>query len=109
MVAYNEDDREIASDTIQITVISKQFIRGDANLNGKIDIADAIHTLLHVGQGFEVPCRDALDADDTGVIDITDGIVIIEYLFLSGDPMPAPFPSRGDDPTADDLDCETGL
>ena len=42
---------------------------------------------------------------DNGVIDLTDPVRMLEYLFLGGATPPAPFPDRGPDPTADDLDC----
>ena len=53
-------------------------------------------------------CLDAGDTDDNGVIQLTDGIVIFQFLFLGG-AMPAdpgPF-NCGPDPTADDIGCET--
>lgn len=108
-VAFNADGDGIFSDSIAVSLESKAFVRGDANLSGKVDISDAIDIFRHVAQGYTPPCVDALDADDSGAIDITDGIQVITYLFLRGDPLPAPFPTRGEDPTDDALGCETGL
>ena len=77
------------------------FIRGDANLDGKVDMSDVILTLDHLflGRG-QAPCLDAADADDNGALDITDPIFALRYLFLAGPAMPAPFPQPGMDPTA---------
>ena len=50
---------------------------------------------------------DALDVDDTGVVDVSDAIYVLDYLFKSGSPIPLPFPEAGIDPTDDDLaPCE---
>ena len=47
------------------------------------------------------------DSDDNGVTDLQDMIYTIQYLFLAGDPIPAPYPERGLDPTPDELPCPT--
>src|SRR5574341_665894 len=48
------------------------FIRGDANLDGFLDLSDAIKVLLVFAAGSPTTCRDALDADDSGLVDTTD-------------------------------------
>ncbi len=108
-IAFDANGDMFGSDTITITSQSKLFIRGDANLSGKIDIGDVIDIFRHVGHGYVPSCIDACDADDSGDISITDGIQVITYLFLKGDPLPDPFGTRGEDPTPDDLGCEVGL
>ena len=40
-----------------------------------------------------------------GVVNITDAIYTYNFLFLGGPAPPAPYPSCGADPTADDLTC----
>ncbi len=82
------------------------FIRGDANMDGKVDISDAIATLgyLFLG-GLERICLDAADANDDGEVNISDPIYLLEHLFLGGKPPPPPYPEAGLDPTADELDC----
>jgi hypothetical protein len=93
-----------------------RFVRGDADVNGRVEITDAIRTLnfLFLGTG-ELPCRDAADADDNGRLEITDAIRLLNYLFLGTGVIPPPAPSRpsylpsdcGADPTADALlPCE---
>jgi hypothetical protein len=51
-------------------------------------------------------CKDALDVDDNGIQEITDLMVLLDYLFRAGSPPPSPFPFPGSDPTPDGLDCE---
>ncbi len=103
-----------ASVTIAVEPAGTRFVRGDANADGKIDIADAICVL---GYLFDLPsnpckakvrdCLDAADANDDGGIDIADAIKVLGHLFAQGGPLPDPFGECGLDPTEDELGCET--
>jgi hypothetical protein len=86
------------------------FRRGDSDLNGALDITDAILNLSYQFVGdFEPPCLDALDWDDSGVIDVSDPIGSLTRQFLGGAPSPPPGSDTcGVDPTEDSLTCETG-
>ena len=85
------------------------FIRGDSNGDVALDISDATHTL---GALFlsapPLSCRDAADANDDGLMDITDPIFFLNHLFQGGDAPPAPYPAAGEDPTPDGLGCLRG-
>jgi len=83
------------------------FRRGDANVDGAIDIGDAVVQLWAVfGGGPEPGCTDAADANDDGVLDIADAIGLLDYLFAAGPLPPPPGPiDCGHDPTYDDFDC----
>ncbi len=82
------------------------FVRGDANADGAVDLADAVTVLFRVFLGgAEPPCLDAADADDSGSLDITDPITVLSYLFIEGRSPKSPFPECGLDPTADALGC----
>ncbi len=82
------------------------FIRGDTNADGMVNIADAIMTLEYVTGRLsdnDAINLDAADVDDTGHLDLSDGIYLFNY-FFSGGPAPAqPFPTPGVDPTPDAL------
>ena len=81
-----------------------RFIRGDANVDGRVDISDALSLLEELflaGAGSE-PCADAADVNADRRIDITDPVYLLDALFLSGAPVPAPFPACG---SADGLGC----
>jgi len=82
------------------------FVRGDADGNGKIDLADAVFVLGHLFRGTAVPaCMDAADVDDNGVINITDSIYCLMFQFRSGAAPPPPYPDCGPDPTSDANAC----
>jgi hypothetical protein len=102
----NSDSQESAGMTFE--VLSK-FIRGDVNLDGLLDLSDPIRELLVLFLGETFSCREALDANDDGAVDVSDALRLLEYLFQDGAPPPAPYPSKGIDPTADSLGCGRGL
>jgi hypothetical protein len=83
-----------------------EFVRGDANDDGRINIRDMHHVLAVLFRGEPLPpCPDRLDADDSGAIDLTDVQYIGAALFRSGPVFPSPFPNPGADPTADAIPC----
>jgi len=83
-----------------------RFVRGDSNLDGALDVSDAIHMLrfLFLG-GVDLTCRAAADVDDNGANQLSDSVGLLHYLFLGGLPPQAPWPSCGADPTTDGVDC----
>lgn len=85
----------------------RTFIRGDSDLNGEVELTDAVIILdsMFLG-GPPLACQDAADADDSGELDLTDPITILNYLFQGGPHPSDPFPAAGSDPTtADPLGC----
>jgi hypothetical protein len=86
--------------------VQQGFLRGDANIDGTLDLSDAIRILsvLFVGEGT-IECADAADVNDDAIVDISDAIAHLVRLFL-GDPTPTPPPTGcGADPTEDQVDC----
>ncbi|MEK6705896.1 MAG: PKD domain-containing protein, partial [Bdellovibrionota bacterium] len=63
-----------AIDDVIITVTGTsqgaQFIRGDANRDGNLDIADPIKILSYLFASDEATCLDACDVNDSGQVDI---------------------------------------
>ncbi len=83
-----------------------KFVRGDANADGKINVADPIMILFKLFlDGPAFPCKKAADADDNGEIAFNDAVYLVTYYFQHGNAPHAPFPACGTDPTADALDC----
>ncbi|HNR98277.1 MAG TPA: dockerin type I repeat-containing protein [Planctomycetota bacterium] len=83
------------------------FRRGDANVDGQLDIADAVQILAYLFHNGTAPtCMDALDSDDNGRVDVADSITLLQYFFSVRRPPPAPSTTCGPDPTADELTCD---
>ncbi len=83
-----------------------RFVRGDANGDTFVDIADPISTLIYLFIGEPAPpCLKSLDADENGTIELTDAIRLLNYLFLGGTVPEPPYPECGTDPTEDTLTC----
>jgi len=89
--------------------LTNTFIRGNANNDGKIDIADPIWVLNELFlAGPATGCQDAADANDDDMVNLSDAEYLIDYLFKAGPVPPAPFAACGEDTTSPEtLGCET--
>ena len=83
------------------------FIRGDSDGSGSLNLADAIFTASWIYAGGTAPaCQDACDANDDGALDISDPIYTLLHLFTGSAAPPSPYPQAGPDPTfLDDIGC----
>jgi hypothetical protein len=73
-----------------------QFIRGDANASGRIDLSDGVFIFNFLFLGGEAPpCRAAADTNGSGRLDLTSGIYLLNFLFQGGPPPPPPSPQCG--------------
>jgi hypothetical protein len=64
-----------------------QFLCGDVNQDGVVDIADVVYLINYLF--ISGPAPDPIQAGDVngdGVIDVADAVYLINYLFLSGPP-----------------------
>lgn len=85
-----------------------QFVRGDVNNDGIVNIADIIFSLLYLfADGPDPVCEDTVDCDDDGLINVTDPVFLTLYIFQGGIAPPSPFPGCGLEPVPDDdgFDC----
>ena len=107
----NIDGQESAPASFMVLDPSERaFVRGDGNLDGSIDLSDALKVLIFLFGGGASGCTDAMDADDSGEVSITDSILLLDYVFKAGSPPAAQFPTKGPDATdTDGLDCEQGF
>ncbi|MCA8961252.1 MAG: endonuclease [Planctomycetes bacterium] len=71
------------------------FVRGDCNVAGGVDIGDAIRALDFLFAGATVACLDSCDANHDGATDIADAITLLSLLFASGAPLDPPYPVCG--------------
>jgi hypothetical protein len=90
--------------------VGTEFLRGDANGDGKVDLSDGVRVLNYLFLGnATIECLDAADSNDTGGHDLTDGVRIFNFLFLGHEPPPVPgHLDCGVDPSADSLSCDEG-
>ncbi|MCZ6795379.1 MAG: hypothetical protein O7J95_17375 [Planctomycetota bacterium] len=93
-----------------------EFVRGDADANGSINLTDGIVILNFLFLGAAAPaCMDAADTDDDGGArpTLTDAVIVFAWLFSGGNPPREPTPGGptyaaedcGPDRTADAMDC----
>ncbi len=80
------------------------FLRGDANGDFYVNIADPILVLSYLFRRDRPPtCLDAADANDNGTIDIADPICVLYQLFGGTSSIAGPYPHLGADTTPDNL------
>jgi hypothetical protein len=73
-----------------VSAPSPDFIRGDANGDGRVEISDPVAVMGKLFLGNPTPlCQDGADADDDGVLSVTDLIYLLSHLFLGGLAPPA--------------------
>ncbi|MGE4619016.1 MAG: hypothetical protein AAEJ04_04315 [Planctomycetota bacterium] len=108
-VAQNQSIAPVTIDLTLPVAVNGIFLRGDADSNLRLDLADAIINLVYMSNACpECPipvCPKALDVNDDGRIDIGDGIQLLNFLYLDGQPPQPPYPEAGIDPTPDALEC----
>ncbi|HZN56621.1 MAG TPA: hypothetical protein VFD71_01000 [Planctomycetota bacterium] len=81
------------------------FRRGDANIDGAVDIAD-VQTISESlqGPGALPPCSDGRDADDNGKLEQADALWLFNYFYRGAESPPTPGTVvPGQDPTSDKL------
>ncbi len=110
LIAFDDVGDLVGSDSIVVTTTGGEtggFVRGDANADGSVDVSDAVRALRHLFAGSEIDCRKSADVDDNGQLEVTDVVVLLDFLFRGGERPVAPAEACGDDPTEDDLTCES--
>jgi len=76
--------------------IGIRFLRGDSNVDGEVNLTDAVFTLEWLFRGGRRPdCLDAADSNGSRDVDIADPVYSLNFLFIGGPAPPAPFPACG--------------
>ena len=83
----------------------RPFLRGDANSDGVITIADPIFIGGVLFSGESADCAIALDANGDQAVDIADFVTLVSYLFSGGAEPPPPFPECAPVPGLSESDC----
>jgi YVTN family beta-propeller protein len=61
------------------------FLRGDCAPSGTLDLSDAVASLDYIFRQTAAPsCIDACDANGDGVVDVSDGLFTLFFLFAGG-------------------------
>jgi hypothetical protein len=90
--------------------VDRFFRRGDANRDGRINVADVSIVLLALFSGDNRRlCPDAADVDDDGNVSVNDAVLLLRFLFLAGEFPRAPALFCGVDTTEDNLECASFL
>ncbi len=85
---------------------NSRFIRGNANNDTKVNIADPIWIINELFRsGPKSTCQAASDANGDLAVDAADAVYLIDYQFRGGSQPPGPFPAC--DEAATDLCAET--
>lgn len=93
---------------IEVVTPSVDFIRGDCNDDGIVNIADGVWIINELFlSGPSSVCGAACDANADGMRDQSDAVYIWNYRFLGGAAPSAPFPACGEslDPADVALGC----
>ena len=99
-------EQELADiSTNQLLVIEEPrrvYIRGDANDDGRVNLADPLRILNTLFGSQSMDCNDAAEVNGSGNIDLSDAIYLLNGLFASAAlPLP-PYPNCGVNPDGRD-------
>lgn len=83
------------------------FIRSDPNQDGRTNIADIYATLNYLFRGISLECEAAADFDDNEIIDLSDVVQSLLFLYRGNSAPEAPFPSCGISSLDSPFSCET--
>ena len=73
-----------------------QFVRGDCNDDGDVNVADVSCALERLFAGGPMPgCLAVLNTNGDGSVDITDPVFLLNFLFVGGPSVVDPFPDCG--------------
>ena len=109
VVGVSKSAKTLAVCSVAAPTPSLEFLRGNANGDGSVNIADAVFLLAYLFQaGAEPPCMASGDANGDGAVNIADAVHILSYLFQAGAEPMAPFPECGESSFDHDLNlgCE---
>jgi hypothetical protein len=104
---FASDEGGTCDELCVICYVPVLFVRGDVNVDAKIDIADPVKLLQYLFAQDSVDCLDACDTNDDGEVNISDPIKLLDYIF-GGEVLPAPNECGPDEDEEDpDLGCES--
>ena len=85
---------------------SLDFIRGDTDTNGSLELTDAVVLLQFLFTGGALDCLATADVNDDSQLNIADPGTLLAYLFIGGAAPPEPISACGQDPDNSLTACE---
>ncbi|MGB7062345.1 MAG: SBBP repeat-containing protein [Candidatus Zixiibacteriota bacterium] len=80
-----------AGDYATIKYVQTHFLRGDANGDEVINVADVVYLVNFLYRGGDPPHPiDAGDANCDGIVNVADVVYLVNYLYRGGDPPGCP-------------------
>ncbi|MGE3165409.1 MAG: dockerin type I repeat-containing protein [Planctomycetota bacterium] len=77
-------------------VVGCEFVRGNVNLDGSVDVADAVYLLAALFSGGPSPVPTvAGDVNADSATNVADVVYLLGHLFAGGLAPPAPYPDPG--------------
>lgn len=89
------EEGEFGTADLVIAALGTPYIRGDCNVDGDVNIGDAVTALSVLFSGASTTCTDACNTNADGGFDIADPIFALAFLFSAGTTPSAPFPDCG--------------
>ncbi len=84
-----------------------KFIRGDANHDGRVNVADAMMIMMTLADASTATsCPESLDVNPDGQVDLADAIDLLTHVYLGGPAPDAPYPECNSMPGMQ-LGCST--
>jgi hypothetical protein len=85
------------------------FVRGDANGDRKVNIADAVWCVNElIRRGPPTSCPRAADINADRFYDLADALYLIRWLFLHGPTVLPPYPDCGRPASGEEIACPEG-
>jgi uncharacterized delta-60 repeat protein len=80
-----------AGDYATIKYVQTHFLRGDANGDGVINVADVVYLVNFLYRNGDPPTPiEAGDANCDGIVNVADVVYLVNYLYRGGDPPGCP-------------------
>ena len=91
-----DDDVADQAGAAYVFGLADEFVRGDVNADGVLNLADPIAGLVYLFLGGSVSCREALDVNDNGMTELADPIYELMFLYTDGPDPPSPYSECGE-------------
>ena len=90
---------------LELVIKRDNWIRGDANADGLVNLSDVVEILQFLFLGSSAPCARAMEVNSDGSLNLADPIALLNHLFRGGVTPAQPYPACG--PGEEELPCAT--